>query len=118
MKKILIIIAIAAMVTQCKDIIEDMGECPTLSLPQLSYSSHVYPIVNKTCAIPSCHTGNFEYGDFNQFKEFKKRADNGKLRFMIESHQMPHGFTEGPTYLTTCEIETIKKWIQEGAKNN
>jgi hypothetical protein len=78
----------------------------------------VYPIVNKTCAIPQCHTTNFEHGNFNLFDEIKKKADSGKLIFMIETHQMPHGFTDGPFYLTTCEIETIKKWVKEGAKNN
>ena len=117
MKNILTLLAILSLF-QCKDAIEEIGECPALELTQVSYSTHVYPIVNKTCAIPQCHSGDFEYGDFNQFREIKERADNGKLKFMIETHQMPHGFTEGPQYLTSCEIETMKKWINEGAANN
>ena len=59
-----------------------------------------------------------KHRNFNLFDEIKKKADSGKLIFMIETHQMPHGFTDGPFYLTTCEIETIKKWVKEGAKNN
>ena len=103
---------------QCKDSVEEMGECTILAEPALSYSTHVYPIISKACAIPQCHIRDFEYGNFNEFEEVKKRADNGKLKFMLESHQMPHGFTKGPFYLTSCEIETIKKWIREGANNN
>ena len=113
-----IILTASLLLTQCLNNKEEIGDCPALSLPQTSYSANVYPIIGKTCAIPQCHTGDFEYGNFTEFEELKKRVDNGKLRFMIESHQMPHGFTNGPRYLTTCEIETIKKWINEGAPNN
>jgi hypothetical protein len=118
MMKTLRLILTMAILSQCRDITEEIGDCSALSLDQVSYSVYVYPIVSKTCAIPQCHSVDFEYGNFNNFEEFKKKADNGKLKFMIESHQMPHGFTDGPLYLTTCEIETIKKWIDEGANNN
>jgi hypothetical protein len=117
MKKNWIFLTVVILM-QCKDNVEEIGECPALALSQTSYSIHVYPIVTKTCAIPNCHTADFEYGNFSQFEEFKKKADDGELNFMLETHQMPHGFTDGPRYLTSCEIETLKKWINEGANNN
>ena len=117
MKKAFLFIALASL-WQCRDEVEVIGECAPLEVEKTSYSIHVYPIVSKTCAIPQCHSTDFEYGNFSKFTEVKKRADNGKLSFMIETHQMPHGFTEGPKYLTTCEIETIKKWVREGSVNN
>jgi hypothetical protein len=116
----IIVFLISIILVQCRDNvnIEDVGECAALSQPSTSYSIYVYPIVSKVCAIPDCHTTGFEYGNYNKFDEFREKASNGKLLFMIERHQMPHGFTKGPQYLTTCEIETIKKWINEGALNN
>ncbi|GHN01179.1 hypothetical protein WSM22_26680 [Cytophagales bacterium WSM2-2] len=117
MKKLIVLLA-AALLVQCVNTKEELGDCPVLTAPQISYSVHVYPIVAKTCALPQCHTSDFEHGNFTRYEDLKKKADNGKLRFMIETHNMPHSFTDGPWYLTTCEIETIKKWIAEGAKNN
>jgi hypothetical protein len=118
MKKYVFGLSLLLSFMQCTDNIEPIGECPSLAASEIKYSANVYPIVATTCAIPDCHSAGFEHGDFNLFEDLKLRADNGKLRFMIDKHQMPHGFTDGPTYLTTCEIETIKKWVNEGAKNN
>jgi hypothetical protein len=115
MKNKMIFIALTIFI-QCKENVEYIGECNIP--PHVSYAIHVYPIITKACAIPQCHTRDFDYGNFNRFEDIKERADNGKLKFLIETHQMPHGFTEGPLYLTSCEIETIKEWIREGANNN
>jgi hypothetical protein len=117
MKNILIIAAFTLLI-QCKDTVEEMEECTAMSASPISYSIHVYPIVTNVCAIPQCHVAESQHGNFTVFNDVKDRAEDGRLKFMIETHQMPHGFTKGPTYLTSCEIETIKKWISEGAKNN
>jgi hypothetical protein len=106
------------LLLQCKDVVEEMDECTALSISPISYAIQVYPIVSNVCAIPQCHVSGSQHGDFTVFKDVKSRVGDGRLKFMIETHQMPHSFTKGPAYLTSCEIETIKKWISEGAKNN
>jgi hypothetical protein len=115
MKHKMIFISLVIFI-QCRENVEPMDECTIPS--NVSYAIHVYPIITKACAIPQCHIRDFDHGNFNRFEDLKKRTDNGKLKFMIETHQMPHGFTNGPRYLTSCEIETIKEWIREGANNN
>jgi hypothetical protein len=117
MKHILIFFLLTCLI-QCKDVVEEMDECAALSTSPTSYSIQVYPIVSNVCAIPQCHVTGSQHGNFTVFQDVKDRVEDGRLKFMIETHQMPHGFTKGPRYLTSCEIETIKKWISEGAKNN
>jgi hypothetical protein len=85
---------------------------------QVDYFVDVYPIIDRTCSIPDCHVNGFAYGNFKNADEVKKVADNGKLEFMIVTRQMPAGFTQGPSFLTDCEIKIITTWIRSGASTN
>lgn len=84
----------------------------------VQYFTDVYPIIDRTCAIPACHVSDFQYGNFKDADAVKKAADNGKLEFMIVTRQMPAAFTKGPAYLTDCEINLITAWIKDGARLN
>jgi hypothetical protein len=100
----------------CTDNVVDVTPC---SLPdQIHYFTDVYPIIDRTCAIPTCHVNGFQFGNFKNADEVKKVANNGKLDFMIVTRQMPAGFTNGPTYLADCEINMIRTWIKNGATLN
>ncbi|HTH58069.1 MAG TPA: hypothetical protein VL728_18605 [Cyclobacteriaceae bacterium] len=94
----------------------EVGTAKPCTVPStVEYFTDVYPIIDRSCAIPACHVNGFQYGNFKNADDVKKAADNGKLEFMIVTRQMPAGFTKGPSYLTDCEISTITTWIKEGA---
>jgi hypothetical protein len=118
MKQTILFFLVIIFFSTCKDtvLVEDNAPCLASTRPEVSYAKDIYPIISRTCAIPQCHTTDFEYGNFNKFEEFQRRAD--KVKFKIENHLMPHSFTDGPSYLANCEIELISKWIREGATNN
>jgi hypothetical protein len=83
----------------------------------ISFSDDVYPIIAGSCALPSCHVGNFPNGNFTSYEDFKIRVDNGELYFRLTSGQMPPAFSDVPA-LTICDVHTITAWISEGARNN
>lgn len=118
MFRIILGLLAAALLSHCTYEAEPPTECAALSISAVSYIRNVYPIIGTSCALPDCHNHGFENGDFNDFPVVQEKARSGKLVFMIEQREMPHGFTNGPTYLTSCEIEIIKKWVNEGANNN
>lgn len=97
---------------------------------QVSYANDVAPIFQKSCV--SCHGGMYEgekrteYGlDLTSYEGVMAGSENGLvvepgdpdasyLVDMIASGDMPE---EGDP-LTPEQIETIRTWIAEGAKNN
>lgn len=91
---------------------------PCVTPDTVQYFTDVYPIIDRTCAIPTCHVNDFQYGNFKKADDVKKVVDNGRLEFMIVTRQMPAGFTKGTSYLTDCEIGLIRAWIKEGAPVN
>jgi hypothetical protein len=97
----------------------EVGEPANCAVPaKVQYFTDVYPIIDRTCAIATCHVTGFQYGNFKNAEEVKKVADNGKLEFMIVTKQMPAGITKGASYLTDCEINLITAWIKDNAPIN
>ena len=88
------------------------------SVGVVSYSQKVVPILRQNCY--SCHGSTFPSGNIvmGVYTADKTIAQNGKLVGTI-SHSV--GFSPMPTgmsKLTTCQIATIKKWVNEGMLNN
>jgi hypothetical protein len=111
--KLISIALLAIIAVACADEVTTAEPCV---LPdKVEYFIDVYPIIDRTCAIPACHVNGSQFGNFKNADDVKKVADNGKLEFMIVTRQMPAGFTKGRSYLTDCEISLIKAWITEGA---
>lgn len=117
MNKVITIVIVICL-SGCYSNMYEVEPCETTSVEELSYSLHIKPIINVTCAIVGCHVVGFEKGNFTNPEEVIEKAKSGKLEFMITTEQMPNGATHGPQYLTNCEITTIKRWIQNGAQNN
>ena len=102
-----------ALVVSCAN---EVGVPKPCTIPDtVQYFVDVYPIIDRTCAIPTCHVNGFQHGNFKNADDVKEVADNGRLEFMIVTRQMPAGFTKGTAYLTDCEIRLITTWIKEGA---
>ena len=115
--KVIIILLFALAMMCCTKHVDQISPC-NVAPDTVSYFTHVYPIIDRTCAIPTCHVNGFEYGNFKNAAEVKKAATSGKLEFMIVTRQMPSGITRGKSILTDCEITTIRAWIYSGASIN
>lgn len=116
MKLLTTIGLLALLASSCSNNVEDPGPCTVPETPQ--YFNDIYPIIDRTCAIPACHVNGSQFGNFKNTEEVKKVADNGRLEFMIVTKQMPAGTTKGAAFLTDCEINLIRKWIKTGAPMN
>jgi hypothetical protein len=97
----------------CTYEVDQLSACE-VSQDSIQYFAHVYPIVDRTCAIPACHVNGFEHGNFTDAEELKKAAASGKLEFMINTRQMPPATTAGKPIISDCEILIIRAWIKNG----
>ncbi len=104
----------ALLAIRCTSQVESISPCE-VSQDTVRYFSHVYPIIDRTCSIPTCHVEKFAHGNFKDAEQVKKAAASGKLEFMINTRQMPPAITPGPAILTDCEITTIRAWIKNGS---
>ncbi len=81
----------------------------------VKYSIDIEPIINKSCAITSCHvavgTGN---GVFDSYEEVKRKVDNGSFenRVIVQQNMPPNGV------LSKCELDQIQAWLNQEAPNN
>lgn len=95
---------------------------------EVSFSEHIYPVLNAKCAFAGCHEDQTSAGNFSVTTWSNVVADpqivfpyfpnNSKLIWAIEwtgSSPMP---PVGYPYLTQNQIEGITTWVLEGAKNN
>lgn len=81
-----------------------------------SYSGQVRPFVLLKCAVSGCHVGAFPFGDFSQYAPLKQRVDNGRVRKLVfEEKLMP---PSGKPPLTQAEMETLRKWMDNGAPDD
>jgi hypothetical protein len=98
----------------------------------VSFNKHVEPLFHQTCAAAGCHGGsqpaaklNLEIDTWHSLIDYLppivlvKNSNNSPLVMYIDgsnrrSPQMP--LNSQP--LTTNQINGVKKWIDEGAKNN
>ena len=80
-----------------------------------TYKKDIKPIIITKCATNSgCHSYNSPFGNFRNFNELKSTCENGSFRQrVIIQKSMPPGEP-----LDYCELEKIKIWLREGAKNN
>jgi hypothetical protein len=91
------------------------GICDTAAV---KYSTTVVPIVSASCY--SCHAGSFPSGGvkLDTYNDIRVHALSGRLYGAI-SHS--NGFVPMPQsspMLSSCKIQGIKRWIDDGAPNN
>jgi hypothetical protein len=114
---ILSLLALLLLSTYCtNDVAPNICGNEAQQILNVSYSRDISPIISKSCALPTCHVGNFPNGDFTFYNDLKSRADNGELYFRLNNGQMPPANSK--VHLSSCDVNTIIQWINEGAKNN
>ena len=92
------------------------GKCDTSA--SFSYSLNVVPLLQQNCY--GCHSGNFPSGNIRMgtYALDKALGQNGTLYGSISHTSGFSPMPKGTSKLLTCQIETIKKWIDAGMLNN
>lgn len=92
------------------------GVCDTVAV--VSYSKHVVPILQTACY--SCHTVTNASGGIPMasYATDKAIAVNGKLYGSINHAAGYSPMPKGAAKFNSCQLATIKKWIDAGSLNN
>ncbi len=126
----LIIFALVIFYSGCKDTItaQDLDQ-KVIPDKNVSYQEYIQPIFNVKCSSSACHDDSHRAGGLSLTSWSNVTADasivfpgepqNSKLVWSIEglsatTPMPPAGYPP----LTTNQINGIKTWIAEGAKNN
>lgn len=83
-----------------------------------SYSQKVVPVLQQYCY--SCHSGGFPSGGIamGTYAADKAIGQNGKLYGSISYAAGYSPMPKGMSKMTSCQIATIKRWIDNGMPNN
>jgi hypothetical protein len=84
----------------------------------VTYSSSVAPIISANCN--SCHAGTFPSGGLNldSHAAIKLQVVSGKLIGAINHRAGFSPMPKNAPKLSACNIQTIQKWVDDGAPNN
>ncbi len=103
--------------------------CQSTGQDSVTFQKDILPILSTNCALASCHSGSAPAGDLNmeRSKAYSQLSKSGTgylipynpnssllySQLVSVSQPMP------PTgSLDICNIQLIKNWIAQGAKNN
>lgn len=127
-----LIIAYILLFTGCKDTVAGSEDIDKVIIPSsnVSFSKYIFPVFNVKCATSGCHDDGTRAGNLSLTSWanatidpsiiFPGKPNNSKLVWAIEGQagiapMPPIGFIRP---LTPNQIQGIKTWIAEGAKNN
>ena len=91
------------------------GICDTAAV---TYSQKIVPLLRLNCY--SCHTAGSAGGGITMgnYTADKAIAVNGKLYGTVNHASGFSPMPKGAVKMTSCQVATIKKWIDGGALNN
>lgn len=117
-KKYLFGLATIALLASCtyhneEELYPKEGECIE---GEMSYSKDIEPILTNYGCL-SCHPSAVQT-KLNNHSNILISVNNGKLLGSITHESGFKPMPKGQSKMDACSIEKIKKWIEEGAKNN
>ncbi|ROL57006.1 hypothetical protein D9V84_06160 [Bacteroidetes/Chlorobi group bacterium Naka2016] len=94
----------------------------------LSFNNHILPLLRNTCGLSYCHgevspRGNVQIYDYFSLMNSYNGAlvipgnPDGSVLVQIIEYKLPHR-PNLQWQLNSKQIQAIRKWIAEGAKNN
>lgn len=88
------------------------------SMAAVSYTQHVVPLLQQYCY--SCHLGSSPSGgiEMGTYATDKAIALNGQLYGTISYASGFSPMPDGEPKLADCQINIIKRWVDDGAPNN
>lgn len=102
----------------------EKGEVPK-PIKAVSYQTDIKPIIQTYCygqGGQSCHvtpTNMGAPGDFSTYAGLKEKIDNNSIQSRVFNlKDMPPVYSNGPTALTTDDLETFRSWVNDGALDN
>jgi uncharacterized membrane protein len=112
--KTLLLLSITFFLSSCLTNVEEQLEDTIAEEPviesKVSFKDNVKPIIDARCT--TCHsTSGGTFPNLTGFANVKAKADRIKVR--VDNRSMPLGGS-----LTNAQIESIVKWVNEGALNN
>ncbi|MEQ8625312.1 MAG: hypothetical protein RJQ00_00225 [Vicingaceae bacterium] len=115
--KLILQLLFICLLTSCyydneEELYPNAPECDTTVV---TFSVDVQPIISASCAISGCHVaGGTGSGNFQTYSGIKSKVDVGSFmnRVIVQQNMPPNGD------LSSCELEQLKIWIDEGAPNN
>lgn len=84
----------------------------------VTFSGSVAPILATNCY--ACHAANIAEGGvvLSNYSGVKEKVDDGRLIGAITHAAGFAPMPQGAAKLSACEIDKIKKWVNDGALNN
>jgi hypothetical protein len=124
--KKLLIIPFIILITSCEYEHLETPKMPEEPKDSVSYSLDIKPIMTTYClgtAPQRCHVSNTNQGspgDFSTYTGLKAKVDNGMIasRVFNPLGGMPPSYSLGLKTVSEEDKNTLKQWIDEGAKEN
>ncbi len=127
--KLTLIVLFIISLNACDDTVTNQ-EIDKVIIPasNVKFSEHIYPVFRVKCNTATCHNsrdraGNLSLDSYSETVSdpliiFPGLPENSKLVWAIEGRVISPMPPIGYPPLTKNQIEGIKTWIKEGAKNN
>lgn len=118
------LVLLTATLTACSyNSVEDLAAEVACTPPDsVRFAATILPIMQRTCTDSSfghCHYEGSDNGDFTYYDGIINYVTFGSVQeYVIQNQYMPPAFTSGPKALSQCEIDSIARWIENGAPNN
>jgi len=87
----------------------------------ISFSAHVFPIIQQNCAINSdCHGAGAAFQPhYDGYAAVKSVVDAGSFEYhLFGDGQMPPSYAPDSAQLSSCEKDFLRWWYDQGAQNN
>ncbi|HPG05403.1 MAG TPA: hypothetical protein P5275_03300 [Saprospiraceae bacterium] len=97
---------------------EDLYPVVECNTTNMSYANNVNPIITNNCL--SCHNAQFPQGGvvLEGYSNLHNFVINGKLKGSIQHDSGFSPMPQGAAKLSSCFIQQINAWIDQGAQNN
>lgn len=126
---VLLLLSLFSCKTDNKDAVAPEADCVSTLPDTVSYATNVQPLFTQNCALSGCHSGSFPAGGLNlesgnSYTEITKKGsgyvDTLNPQFSVIISSMTSRTEPMPPTgnLSKCDIELIKKWMLQKAKNN
>lgn len=106
---------VAALVLGCaKNNEEELYGAVECDTENVTFTERIQPIISNRCAFAGCHVQGGGSIMLENYAQVKNSIDNGNfVQRVLETRDMP---PDGP--LSDCQIESIQRWVNDGAPNN
>ena len=125
----LLIGGVVTLFSACKHDAEVVDPCVKEVPVTVSFSNDLLPLFRTTCAMSGCHSGGSPAAHLNLVDSLAYsqllKPGTGNVDTVQPGNSILYGsLTTSPKImppagkLDVCTIEMVKKWIEQGAKNN